>query len=396
MHPIDLLRYMGLPLRTAPLLLIVIFALMLTLAVHAGVFGIPMFLISGSWFLKYGFALLDNVVEGNRDPPVLSSEMVNPFQQRPAWLLFLLILFYSVTAIMEPWIGNAGVIGLRVLLLTLVPSMVASMSVSGRFVEALNPVTVFGIIARIPFAYGALLAAIGAIWFFALMLLQAVGDSVAELWRLESLLPNQTSAAIGVRGVVVGLLLLMLFMYLWLAMFACIGGTIYERRRELAIDPAGSPERAAARADAELARQRDKTMDRIFAELRGGALGNAGTTVRKLIEASSQPLEECRWLYARAASIADPRLANYLAQVTLPRLLSARATGEALKMMRERLSVTPEFRPETGGQLLQLAQLARDAGDRAMARKLLTDFDGNYPNDPMASAAAKLQAELAR
>jgi hypothetical protein len=198
------------------------------------------------------------------------------------------------------------------------------------------------------------------------------------------------------HGVVAGLFGLMLFMYLWLAMFACIGGTIYERRRELAIDPAGSPERAAARIDAELQRQHDKTMERIFAELRGGALGNAGATVRRLIEQSSQPLEECRWLYARAVSIADPRLANYLAQVTLPRLLSVRATGEAFTMMRERLSVTPDFRPDTGGQLLQLVQLARDAGDRAMARNLLADFGSRYPNDPLASAAEKLQADLAR
>ena len=396
MHPMALLRYMGLPLRTAPVLLIVLFSLMLTLAVHAGVFGVPMFFIIGSWFLKYGFALLDNVVAGRRDPPVLSAEMANPFQQRPLWLFLLLMFFYSVTALLEPWMGSAAVIGLRVLLMALVPSMVASMSVTDRFLEALNPVTVFGTIARIPLAYGVLLVTIGAIWLVAVVLLHAVGDSLVGLWRLESLLPSQISFEIGMHGVVVGLLVLMLFMYLWLAMFACIGGTIYERRHDLAIDPVGSPERAAARADAELERQRDKTMDRIFAELRGGALANAGATVRKLIEQSSRPLDECRWLYTRAASIADQRLANYLAQVTLPRLLSVRATGEALKMTRERLSVTPDFRPETGGQLLQLVQLARDAGDRAMARNLLANFSQCYPNDPMESAAAKLQADLAR
>jgi hypothetical protein len=364
--------------------------------VHAGIFGVPLFLVTGSWFLKYGFSMLDNVVEGRRDPPILSAEMINPFQQRPFWLFLLLILFYSVTAFLQPWIGSSAVTGLRIFLLALVPSMVASMSITGRFVEALNPVTVFGTIARIPVPYGALLVTIGALWFVANMLLQAVGDSLSGLLQLESLLPERISAVIGMHGVVAGLFGLMLFMYLWLAMFACIGGTIYESRHDLAIDPAGSPERAVARASADIERQRDKTMDRVFAELRGGALGNVGATVRQLIEQSSQPLEECRWLYARAASIADPRLANYLAQVALPRLLGARATGEALTMMRERLSVTPNFRPETGGQLLQLAQLARDAGDRAMARNLLADFDRRYPNDPLENAAAKLQADLAR
>jgi hypothetical protein len=206
----------------------------------------------------------------------------------------------------------------------------------------------------------------------------------------------QISLVIGTQGVVAGLFGLMLFMYLWLAMFACIGGTIYEGRHELAIDPAGSPERAAARIDADLERQRDKTMERIFAELRGGALGNAGATVRNIIEQSSQPLEECRWLYARAASLADQGLANYLAQLSIPRLFSARAMGEALKMARDRLTVTPNFRPATGGQLLQLVQVARDAGDRAMAWNLLANYGEHYPNDPMESVAVKLQSELAR
>jgi Tfp pilus assembly protein PilF len=65
-------------------------------------------------------------------------------------------------------------------------------------------------------------------------------------------------------------------------------------------------------------------------------------------------------------------------------------------MIRERLSASPDFRPETSGQLLQLAQLAKDAGDRAMARSLVADFGQRYPNDPLASSVVNLQAELAR
>jgi hypothetical protein len=390
------LRYLRLPLHAAPLLLIVAFSLMLTVAEQAGMWGIPMCLIVGSWFLKYGFALLDSAVQGRSSAPVLSAEMVNPVEQRPLWLFLVLFLFYSITALLQPWVGATAVAALRILLLAIVPSMVASMSVTGRFIDALNPITVFGTIARIPVAYATLLVTIGAIWFVAISLLQAVGNSLTGLWRMESLLPGHIGLAIGIHGVMTGFFGLMLFMYLWLAMFACIGGTIYERRQELAIEPANSPERTVARASAELERVRDQTMDRIFAELRGGALGNAGETIRKLIAQSAQPLDECRWLYTRAASILDPRLANYLAQITLPRLLSVRATGEALKMIRERLSASPDFRPETSGQLLQLAQLAKDAGDRAMARSLVADFGQRYPNDPLASSVVNLQAELAR
>ena len=45
---------------------------------------------------------------------------------------------------------------------------------------------------------------------------------------------------------------------------------------------------------------------------------------------------------------------------------------------------------------LQLAQLARNAGDKPLARKLLSNFDGRYPNDPLQSVAAKLSLDLQR
>jgi hypothetical protein len=67
-----------------------------------------------------------------------------------------------------------------------------------------------------------------------------------------------------------------------------------------------------------------------------------------------------------------------------------------LKLLRERLAIKSEFRPLSGGQSLRLAQLATDAGDRKLARQLLTDFSHHFPNDPMAAVAAKLQAEIAR
>lgn len=396
MNPIVLLRYLRVPLHTTPLLMMLIFSAMLTISGQMGVFGIVTIATVGSWFFKYGFVLLDHVIDGRREPPVLSPEMVNPVEQRPFGLFLLLVLFYSITGLLQTWIGATVVSVMRIALLALVPAMVASMSVSGRFVDAFNPVSVIGTIVRIPFAYAMLLIVIGLLWFVAVWMMQSVDISPTSLWRKESFLPGQVLSVIGVRGVLIGGLGLMLFMYLWLAMFACIGGTIYERRRELDVEAAASPERVAARATAELERQRDKTMDRIFAEVRGGAFANAGESVRKLIAQATQPLEESRWIYARAAAATDQRLAEYLAQIILPRLLEIGATGEALKLLRERLAIKSEFRPLSGGQSLRLAQLATDAGDRKLARQLLADFSHHYPNDPMAAVAAKLQAEIAR
>jgi hypothetical protein len=391
MRPSVFLRYLLLPLRTASLMVIVIFGVLLTFAEHAGIFGIPMLVIIGSWFFKYGFALMDDVVDGRPEPPVLSSEMVNPLEQRPLGTFFILIVFYFVTAALRGWVGGTVVLVLRLLLLSVVPAMVAAMSVTGRFVDALNPVAVFGIIVRIPAAYAKLLLGIGALWIIPTWLASAPGHSLATGWDLESLLPG---AGLAGNGLLAGMLGQMLFMYLWIATFVCIGGTLYECRDELGIEAAESPQRKAARANAELERRRDKMWDRVYAEVRGGALANARETVRKMIAEAQEPIEACRWLYVRATAAADQRLANYLAQLTLARLLDARATGQALDMVRERLAVAPNFRPLTSAQVLRLAQLARDAGDRSTARRLLADFNQHYANDPMAPVAAQLQNDL--
>jgi hypothetical protein len=377
------------------MLLIGIFSLVLMLFVQGGLFGLYCAVVLASFLFGYGFALLDAVVQGRREPPVLSLEMVSPVERRPLALLALLLVFYFLTAELQPLIGDTWVAALRILLLALVPSMVATMSVTGRIIDAINPIAVIGTILRIPVAYAVLLITIGMLWYVPITLLRIMGRSLPNVLHKESLLPWYIASEVGWYGFAVGAIGIVLFMYLWLGMFACIGGTIYERRKELEIDAAASPERIAARAKTELERQRDKIMDRVFAEIRGGALGNAGNTVRNLIEQAQAPLDECRWLYARAATT-DQRLASYLAQLTLPRLLETKATGEALKMLRERLAVDADFRPLTGEQLLRLAQLARDGGQRSIARQLLVDFSRHYPNSASESAAAKLQAELAR
>ncbi|HYM34380.1 MAG TPA: hypothetical protein VET48_03235, partial [Steroidobacteraceae bacterium] len=84
----------------------------------------------------------------------------------------------------------------------------------------------------------------------------------------------------------------------------------------------------------------------------------------------------------------------YLVQYCLPRLIETRANGEALDVVRGRLRVNADFRPLVSAQLLRVAILAREAGDRTTARELLKDFGRHFPNDAAAAMVAKLVAEL--
>jgi hypothetical protein len=358
------------PLRTAPVLVIALLTLVLSAAIAMRIPGILPGILAISWYFKYSFVVLDSAVEGKRELPALSADMINPVEQRPLRMLILLAAFYWLTVQLDPYIGEQFVTVIRYAALLLVPAMAATMSITGRFWGAINPVDVFGIILRMPVAYAVLLGIIALLWWVPLSVLASLDNAIS------------TPLLIGIA------------MYLWLAMMTCIGGMMYEHRKELEFEPAESPERNAARQSAELERERKKIFDPIFAECRGGSFANAGKTVRALIDQSREPLTEFRWLYERASQWEDPRLAEYLAQYCLQRLLDSHATGEALTVVRARLRANPSFRPQSGAQLLRMVTLARDAGDKPTARALLRDFNHHFPNDAASVMVEKLTGEL--
>jgi hypothetical protein len=84
MNQLAALRHLALPFHAAPLLLVAIFSVLLRLALHAGLLGLPALLILGSWFFKYAFMLLDHAAEGRPGAPVLTPEAANPVgEMRP-------------------------------------------------------------------------------------------------------------------------------------------------------------------------------------------------------------------------------------------------------------------------------------------------------------------------
>jgi hypothetical protein len=125
-------RYLAMPLQTAPLLLIGTFSILLVVAAKAGLIGIPLGLILLSWFSKYSFVLMDRLAEGVVEPPVLSTEMVNPLdEQRPMILLLMAIgLFYASDAA-SYWIGNRGALVLMFAVGALLPAVVAVQGATG-------------------------------------------------------------------------------------------------------------------------------------------------------------------------------------------------------------------------------------------------------------------------
>jgi len=373
MSALALVRYLMLPLRGACGILIGVFTLLLLVAIQAKFLGIPLALILLSWFFKYAFVLLDHVADGAADPPVLSIEMVNPAnEQRPLGLLLLVIAGYSASGSVGVWLGGTAMWVLRALGLTLLPAVVAVQATTGSVLASLNPLAWLDLMRRLGPYYGWILLCIAGF--------VALAKGVVTQWL--GVLPLTACIA--------------LLLYGWLAVFAMVGGVLFEQRVELGFEARYAPERVQARHDAERDRERDRFMDGVFAEWRGGAVHNAWHTIERHLATSADTTIELEWLYERAKTWPDQRLASRLAMELVPRLLAARRLGRLLQLTQARIKADARFRPLTSAQLIKLVELARDAGDRPTARALLEEFDRHFPNDPARGSIEKLLQQLQR
>jgi hypothetical protein len=375
MTPSSLLAHLRRPLSTTVLLPVAVFAVLLTVASRAGLLGLPLALILLSWFLKYAFVVLDSAARGFADTPVLSIEMLNPAsEQQPLGQLLIIGVFYGATTALEPLLGARWILGLRVTALALLPACIAVLGSSSSILEAINPRALLGTIRRLGWDYV-------VIWIAIIVLALAA--------RLVSM--RLTDAVF--LGLPLALACLMLG---WLAAFSLIGGALYEHRHELGIEAWRSPERGRARDQAEQRKEHDRFIDELYGHWRGGAHKEALQAAQKRLGARGHALDEYAWLCESLLRWPDQRLASRLAQDYASNLLAAQRPSEALAVVRRHLTADTDFRPHTAAELIRLVHLARDAGDRQLARALLVDFERYFPGDVAASQAAELGRELSR
>src|SRR5437868_1580551 len=71
-------------------------------------------------------------------------------------------------------------------------------------------------------------------------------------------------------------------------------------------------------------------------------------------------------------------------------------SGEVLHLVSERLKVSSDFRPTTSIELIRVVEMARDIGERRIARGLLRNFERLFPQAAMQAQVEKLQQQLGR
>ena len=140
-------RYALFPFKGGALALLITFTLGFVLALHAGLAGLPLGVALLSWFFKYCFIMLDAIVSGEHEPPVLSAEMVNPLnEQRPVAQALIIAGGVALTIELQRHAGPVAGWACGTVLLLLLPASIASLGMSGSAWRAVWPPELWSIV----------------------------------------------------------------------------------------------------------------------------------------------------------------------------------------------------------------------------------------------------------
>jgi hypothetical protein len=342
-------RYALRPFHSAPLILLVTFTLGLTLSLRS-LFGLPLTLLLISWFSKYCFVLLDSIIAGDEEMPVLAVEMLNPVsEQRPLAQAILIAIAAGLVAAVQKYAGHALGMAVGLALLFALPASIAVMGITKNPLRAAWPPSLVALIRGVGLDYVwlvvASVASAGVVYAFA--------QHGAPFWSL--------------------IVLTMLF---FMTTFSLIGGAVFEHRAELGVATRTLRERMIERDQQDHDRERAAVLDEAYAQLRLKRSLDAWQGIDSWL-ARYRGGDSERVEYDAVLRVIsrwdDPVVADKLANEYIARLLAARATGAAIEVAEYRVARNPGFHATPPAQAQRLAELAGLAGKRALKRHFEAD-----------------------
>jgi hypothetical protein len=342
-------RYFLMPFHPAPLILVVILTILWTYLIELGkIFGILGDFILLSWFFKYCFALLDAVVAGHKELPVLSVEMLNPVdEKRPLIQAIIVSLGFIASWWVYHSVGPVAGLTLGVLLAVALPANVALLAISDSWLHALSPLAIGRIVKGLGLTYaGVLVVTVGGM---ALVVTLAL--------TLDSLM-----------------LTLAIAQLLFVAMFCYIGGAVFESRVDLQLETRSFDERMAEREERRHAEERAAVLDRTYSLLRlkrrADAWGHLELWMRRHCP-DTHPFTEYHALQVATCAWDDPAIGDRVTNAYLATLLANEETGLAVEALELRQRLNPSFCPGDSSVAKRLIELASLSGRKVASRQLL-------------------------
>jgi pentatricopeptide repeat protein len=345
----DHVRVLLVPFRSTSLMLIAVFAVLLAFCGSAGFYGLFAQLFLLIWVFKYCYVLLEHIADGRFDPPVMSTDMLSPFEARP-WAQLALVVAGVMTCNMLG--GTAGVI-LATVLVLLLPATIAVLGIGEPYYQTLNPLTLFRLISGLGSYY--------------LLILVSIPIYIGILFLLARL---NVWMVVWYAAILICLI----------SFFSLVGGCIYLRRHQLGFEPSLSPERTAAREETERNKLRARMIDEVFQQVRMG----------KHVEATRPLAQWLKDLDGATAALDAQHIASQalgwesaglhtIASTLIRHLLRAGRPDTALTIYERLRQRMPGLTLDSADDLRTLADYAESAGRTELATSMRLETPIYHP-----------------
>jgi pentatricopeptide repeat protein len=278
--------------------------------------------------------------------------MLSPLETRPwiqaAWLFGVGWLAWKTGGVAGAVLGAA--------VLALLPATVALLGFGERALQTVNPVAWYRVVRGLGPFYLLLLAALGIIGAVSALLARVQWWSLIEI----------TVA-----------------LWLEVSFFALVGACLYVRRKPLGYVPSRSPERAAARADAEHFKRRARMIDEIFQKVRIGRHVDATQPLALWLKDPDNDAEhvtqDAFFIVEQVMRWENPAALNPIGSTLIRHLLRygrADAALSVFQMLRER---SAHFTMDSAHDLRTLADYAEGCGREELAQSMRLETPVFHP-----------------
>jgi pentatricopeptide repeat protein len=337
----DLLRVILVPFHVTSLILIGVFAVLFSIFDIGGFYGIFASIITQIWIVKYCYTLVEHIADGAKEPPVMSTDTVSPFEIRP-WVQIGIVISGAVLCVKIG--GNAGVL-LGCVFLALLPASIAVLGVGEPFYQAVNPVMLYRLARGLGPYYLLILVSI-PLYIGILLLLRGL-----DVWRVVWHAVSITCE---------------------ISFFGLIGGCLYIRRHQLGIEPSRSPERTAAREEAERVKLRARMLDDVFQQARIGKFVEATRPLATWLSAldGETVSRDAPFIASQAIAWQLPAGLNTIGSTLIRHLLRAGRPEVALSVFERLREQAPTLTLDSPDDLRVLIDFAEEAGKTELATSM--------------------------
>ena len=346
----DHLRVLLVPFHLTSLLLVAIFSVLLTLFSAGGLYGQFAQLFLQIWVVKYCYVLIEELADGATEPPVMSTDMLSPFETRP-WMQLGIII--AGTALCMA-IGGAASWVLAAILLLLLPASIAVLGIGEAFYQAVNPIQLLRMVRGLGPYYVLILASIPT-YLGILLLLSRLG-----VWALFM------NAAV---------------LFCQLSFFSLIGGCIYLRRQQLGFEPSRTPERTATREEGERVKLRARMLDDVFQQVRIGKHVEATRPLAQWLRDldGATAAQDAQYVAVQALGWDSIAGLNTIGSTLIRHLLRAGRPDAALGIFERLRARSPTLTVDSPDDLRTLADYAESVGRVELATSMRLETPVYHP-----------------